>query len=116
MVACSPRLRGTHGWSAPTFSCCGSSPHLRGTRVGLHALALRLRFIPAPAGNTRPSGRKPAVPAVHPRACGEHCGGASAHARVIGPSPRLRGTHLLGNLEFAHLRFIPATAGNTRTG
>ena len=51
-----PRRCGEHG-------CCmsegmkqfGSSPQVRGTRIGKARLALRQRFIPAGAGNTSPT-------------------------------------------------------------
>ena len=50
----------------------GSSPHLRGTLLlPLHAPD-SLRFIPAPAGNTRGPARPSGGGAVHPRTCGEH--------------------------------------------
>ena len=98
-------------------------------------------FIPAPAGNTHTvrSGTSSPTRTVHPRACGEHRGratledrsGVSVHPRacgehrsvrrlatdrVIGSSPRLRGTlgRLLAALETAGFRFIPAPAGNTK--
>jgi len=50
------------------------------------------RFIPAPAGNTRPTGGCPARSTVHPRACGEHRYSAGMVGSLAGSSPRLRGT------------------------
>src|SRR5690606_29452750 len=72
-----------------------------------------LRFIPAPAGNTRvPIMDAPPMP-VHPRTCGEHVVEHNAEGGGSGSSPHLRGTPLclLGGLF--GLRFIPAPAGNT---
>ncbi len=94
-----------------------------------------MRFIPACAGNTRPSttapcrspGSSPRVRGtravlrgagsrnpVHPRVCGEHvCCALLIAGAVAGSSPRVRGT--LGP-RVAHRRpgrFIPACAGNT---
>ena len=50
----------------------GSSPRLRGTPEGGARVCRHQRFIPAPAGNTRPAGGSAPCPSVHPRACGEH--------------------------------------------
>ena len=52
--------------------------------------------------------------AVHPRVCGEHAARDAGCARESGSSPRLRGTLMgsIGNLFF--IRFIPASAGNTK--
>ena len=70
----------------------GSSPRLRGT-PGVIRLAPGVnRFIPAPAGNTRPTGGCPARSTVHPRACGEHRYSAGMVGSLAGSSPRLRGT------------------------
>ena len=50
----------------------GSSPRLRGTRALQPEQHRRIRFIPAPAGNTVEHRNRYSTPAVHPRACGEH--------------------------------------------
>ena len=50
---------------------CGSSPRLRGTRAGFLAGHLRVRFIPAVAGNAASSGAICGTTTVHPRGCGE---------------------------------------------
>ena len=90
----SPRLRGTHGLSAPGGHCD--------------------RFIPAPAGNTPSTRKRTNQAAVHPRACGEHRRWSSSWHWTDGSSPRLRGTH--GRIRMGGIggRFIPAPAGNTR--
>ena len=74
------------------------------------------RFIPAPAGNGLTSVAMRATLQVHPRACGERVDLPHGVARGVGSSPRLRGTVdsllLLDEAE----RFIPAPAGNGRSG
>jgi len=71
----------------------GSSPRLRGTRQPGGRALPEIRFIPAPAGNTR-------------RSIFTCCAAG-------GSSPRLRGTQELGGFIAVEARFIPAPAGNT---
>ena len=73
-----------------------------------------IRFIPAPAGNTRH--RRPLVPSttVHPRACGEHEARVTLASSARGSSPRLRGTQWCARRRHPRRRFIPAPAGNTQ--
>ena len=103
----SPRLRGTflspplaapirfipapagNIFAPPKFGKIGSSPRLRGTCMD--ARTTQTRFIPAPAGNIARQFLPPDRRAVHPRACGEHCG-IRCLGRGAGSSPRLRGT------------------------
>ena len=120
----SPRMRGTAQLSQ-SFSVSGIYPvHPRA--CGEHEQerraprALRIRFIPAHAGNTcrsipipvrvpedsvhpracgehsnRPHGKYMAMSTVHPRACGEHPIGIrpeTCHS-LTGSSPRMRGAH-----------------------
>ena len=111
----------------------GSSPHVRGTRLGNWSSALRVRFIPACAGNTLVMRVRPTVQPVHPRMCGEHIGDAGSADGPAGSSPHVRGTRAYGDTEGGdsgsspHVRgtpvpadvdrpvdrFIPACAGNT---
>ena len=88
-----PRAGGEHLASAhPDHHGAGSSPRGRGTRMRLDVGHARLRFIPARAGNTRGCHLMSGRTTVHPRAGGEHAGGAK-HALVsAGSSPRGRGT------------------------
>ena len=91
-----------------------ASPRLRGTLVIPLTLYDCTRFIPALAGNTGLSYRdNPRVP-VHPRACGEHHPDRAEETAVIGSSPRLRGTQLLGTCGGHIGRFIPAACGEHR--
>ena len=89
---------------------------MRGTRNSLHEELLGPRFIPARAGNTPPRvPRNPAGP-VHPRACGEHTSIDAVERDRSGSSPRVRGTQEAAYRSGMWFRFIPARAGNTRSG
>ena len=91
----------------------GSSPRLRGTprQLGLHWI--RVRLIPAAAGNTLPVAAFVRLLPAHPRGCGEHPTPRSRSGKSVGSSPRLRGTpHELQQNE-PQGRLIPAAAGNT---
>ena len=92
----------------------GSSPRVRGTHITAASLALRLRFIPACAGNA--GLRQPAQASwtVHPRVCGERASGADTNDYVNGSSPRVRGTLIRHSRIVPKVRFIPACAGNAR--
>ena len=72
----------------------GSSPRVRGTRLGVHRRCRSTRFIPARAGNTMHMPRR-WTQAVHPRGAGNTTGTIACSM----------GDH----------RFIPARAGNTPT-
>ena len=88
-----PRACGEHEYrSAIPTRDFGSSPRLRGTHHSIPRAIGRVRFIPAPAGNTGAVPGTEPVCAVHPRACGEHSGWPSSSSLRIGSSPRLRGT------------------------
>ena len=91
----------------------GSSPRLRGTGCRLSAFANFGRFIPAPAGNSRPGRRSQARATVHPRACGEQLYFIPSSRIATGSSPRLRGTGGMGEFLSSLTRFIPAPAGNS---
>ena len=70
----------------------GSSPRVRGTRLGFLLSRNLSRFIPACAGNASPTRPRAAVASVHPRVCGER-GYPQAEDRISsGSSPRVRGT------------------------
>ena len=89
-----PRACGEHGAVPSRWQFHGgSSPRVRGTRhYARHCPTLK-RFIPARAGNTNHSRRRPRAYSVHPRACGEHF--------KRDPETKFK------------TRFIPARAGNT---
>ncbi len=90
----------------------GSSPRLRGTDLLGAERDVRIRFIPAPAGNSHLLRPKHYHSTVHPRACGEQAGNVNAIGAANGSSPRLRGTVLPKLPRGLANRFIPAPAGN----
>ena len=113
----SPRLRGNE-----LLGISGSSPRLRGTGASGRPdegtpVSNMLRFIPAPAGNSRwlGSSSEAQPSSVHPRACGEQM--KIARHRFI-PAPA--GNSSYWQPSFAQtdfrlsIRFIPAPAGNRR--
>ena len=90
----------------------GSSPRLRGTELWQCRSNDAIRFIPAPAGNSKPCKIRLARWSVHPRACGEQFAGSLGWILLFGSSPRLRGTVSGAGPRVTHNRFIPAPAGN----
>ena len=109
-----PRTRGEHTRRiGPGVLAPGSSPHARGTRLGIERRHISRRFIPARAGNTRRSQRKRTKPAVHPRTRGEHLRIRIEPCQSPGSSPHARGTLRVGWSCWHLKRFIPARAGNT---
>ncbi len=91
----------------------GSSPRVRGTPKIKEVATVKLRFIPACAGNTRPRADRHREGAVHPRVCGEHANHAIRLVIIPGSSPRVRGTQHYKKGKENKPRFIPACAGNT---
>ena len=75
-----------------TWSGFGSSPHTRGTRIGLMAAGAALQ--------------------VHPRIRGERQRARTPVTASIGSSPHTRGTLAGAGLPHLGKRFIPAYAGN----
>ena len=115
-VSCSvhPRMCGEHcSHSRKARSDSGSSPHVRGTLAKTNFSAVKLRFIPACAGNTTNTRLPRLRVSVHPRMCGEHRIMAAQNAPDNGSSPHVRGTHLEFDRGRSGGRFIPACAGNT---
>ena len=91
----------------------GSSPRVRGTQPAAAFERLRVRFIPARAGNTGGRSASARGSAVHPRACGEHSVPQAGDGGCAGSSPRVRGTRAATSISQSVGRFIPARAGNT---
>ncbi len=111
-----PRACGEHGADTrPRFFSDGSSPRMRGTQDQARNRSVRIRFIPAHAGNTLHWRRDSRGHTVHPRACGEHFGRLLGASGKSGSSPRMRGTQRTVSSEKRQIRFIPAHAGNTRS-
>ena len=115
-VAVHPRLRGEHDLiAALTWHPPGSSPPARGTPEQQAQTVVKLRFIPACAGNTSAPFLIVSGKPVHPRLRGEHRPTASNSQRPCGSSPPARGTPAGLARRTAVRRFIPACAGNTPT-
>ena len=94
----------------------GSSPRVRGKRVGVGDAGAAVGLIPARAGKTAGGGSRGSSHPAHPRACGEnylHCGHRSGAG---GSSPRVRGKPVGTVCPRASRRLIPARAGKTGPG
>ena len=89
---------------------------MRGSHRPPRPAARPCRFIPALAGITTPGRAMAGGFTVHPRACGDHCGGLLTKQRETGSSPRLRGSRWNTTRGRYEVRFIPALAGITRRG
>ena len=108
-----PRARGEQPQACQIGGACfGSSPRTRGTDPPPPRRTSGRRFIPAHAGNRRPSESAFGSTPVHPRARGEQSSGSTPSMSAYGSSPRTRGTvYGLQKLRVLQ-RFIPAHAGN----
>ncbi len=83
-----PRACGERTWASWLVSRqSGSSPCVRGTRLGSLVWTMGSRFIPVRAGNACRNRSARTAPAVHPRACGERDMDAKGRRRVGGSSP-----------------------------
>ena len=108
-----PRVCGERTVSYASRSAAyGSSPRVRGTRRRSSGPSVRVRIIPACAGNA--SIRIPVSPARsdHPRVCGERFSYQASAPLLDGSSPRVRGTLPLDGSPTNSKRIIPACAGN----
>ena len=91
----------------------GSSPRMRGT-LGNGCISCPTGgIIPAHAGNTPWPRARSRPTRDHPRACGEHVAQSSATSRLMGSSPRMRGTLCVCFVLCGCVGIIPAHAGNT---
>ena len=93
----------------------GLSPLARGTRQNGLSSLVRLRFIPAGAGNTCFRKSMDYCYSVYPRWRGEHGRTEYKAVYLLGLSPLARGTLALQQQHPWPRRFIPAGAGNTFT-
>ena len=91
----------------------GSSPRMRGTLDYQAQGYIRVRIIPAHAGNSLSESRQPRPPPDHPRACGELMPKARLGSWISGSSPRMRGTRAGRQPSWPRCRIIPAHAGNS---
>ncbi len=109
-----PRWRGEHAaLRVHNLRVHGLSPLARGTHPHRWAVDIKIRFIPAGAGNTSPVLFWSSGLTVYPRWRGEHAASTNTAASVFGLSPLARGTPQCQRLFSRRSRFIPAGAGNT---
>ena len=109
-----PRWRGEHDRLRHlAVADQGLSPLARGTQRLFPAQTLRIRFIPAGAGNTIKKLFCVSFRSVYHRWRGEHPPLAPSNSGTVGLSPLARGTHVANRLIIIYFRFIPAGAGNT---
>ena len=109
-----PRSRGEYGpFSGAGVDHHGSSPLSRGIRSDVEEPRVRVRIIPALAGNTCFRQVRLLLTEDHPRSRGEYKARANYADRATGSSPLSRG--ILPRQEPARTctRIIPALAGNT---
>ena len=92
----------------------GSSPRVRGKRLGGGMRWRSLRLIPARAGKTWGWRRGRRRGGAHPRACGENPPGATEGRRPTGSSPRVRGKQCGRCPTLRRCGLIPARAGKTK--
>ena len=92
----------------------GSSPRMRGKRVGTDFGDNRVGLIPAHAGKTPCPVSARSLPGAHPRACGENPPVNSHCVWHDGSSPRMRGKLRVGRNALPIEGLIPAHAGKTR--
>ena len=93
--------------------CRGSSPQMRGARLGMRMVFIRVRIIPADAGSTFWDRLGACGRGDHPRRCGEHARVQTERFNQTGSSPQMRGAHRLDVRHFSLAGIIPADAGST---
>ncbi len=89
----------------------GPSPRVRGSPHVVQPLTARIRSIPACAGEPYARMSEKVDGRVHPRVCGGAAVCAPHRSGGTGPSPRVRGSHVLGVYGVVSDRSIPACAG-----
>ena len=89
----------------------GLSPRMRGSLPGLPLHDPRIGSIPAYAGEPRDGKCVALKKGVYPRVCGGALYRSADRHTPAGLSPRMRGSHLRGQLQGQLFRSIPAYAG-----
>ena len=111
-----PRMCGEHTRPAGTRRRArGSSPHVRGARLGRSKRSRSAGIIPACAGSTLQSTRTTSGSRDHPRMCGEHSISGLSTVMATGSSPHVRGAHGADVVVGVLHGIIPACAGSTPT-
>ena len=93
--------------------CRGSSPRVRGKRLGQEHVAVGEGLIPARAGKTVSAVTRAGAAAAHPRACGENSRTVDHDGDPDGSSPRVRGKPRPPRERPERPGLIPARAGKT---
>ena len=109
-----PRTCGENRLMSCLFSpLIGSPPHMRGKHSPGDRTGTSGRITPAHAGKTKQSGPISALPADHPRTCGENLTCLMIVVALIGSPPHMRGK--LSSFQRLVLvrRITPAHAGKT---
>ena len=110
-----PRACGANSSTRPRKARnAGSSPRVRGKQVLPVRRGLRLRIIPARAGQTKAHRTVSRNCSDHPRACGANGPPRPDSTPPTGSSPRVRGKHDIFSKGGFVGRIIPARAGQTR--
>ena len=86
---------------------------MRGKRIRVDIIEVRVRLIPAYAGKTGMMTASQTTPAAHPRVCGENDGLTVEGIGVPGSSPRMRGKPRRHRIQHRSSGLIPAYAGKT---
>ena len=119
MIAClrdHPRACGAHFQHLPqSRHVIGSSPRMRGSQLVKESAHKYDGIIPAHAGLTSNRHRPACWIWDHPRACGAHFSLACTRHRMVGSSPRMRGSPSRGCTREQFSGIIPAHAGLTVT-
>ena len=114
-IGAHPHVCGEHSLHFVYVLCqLGSSPRMRGTRLGRVHPIHDAGLIPTYAGNTTRVCQPGRVARAHPHVCGEHRLQSPGEATASGSSPRMRGTLHDNRFAAAAPGLIPTYAGNTQ--
>ena len=109
-----PRACGENlSWPSVMRGMMGSSPRVRGKRVGVERSVHGDGLIPARAGKTPKARPASTQSRAHPRACGENLIDNANPLMKLGSSPRVRGKRHEGVGGVNDDGLIPARAGKT---
>ena len=112
-----PRACGENAYALVAYRWrSGSSPRVRGKRLGCGFSLRGWRLIPARAGKTLAHRRRSTRTTAHPRACGENIIDGFHKVVLDGSSPRVRGKQHPAGAGRRRRRLIPARAGKTMPG
>ena len=102
---------GTVALASPAVLMSGLSPRVRGNLSAMTAISLRLRSIPACAGEPPSAAASRYSPRVYPRVCGGTDDSVMSVMYSWGLSPRVRGNRYDSAGRLSCQQSIPACAG-----